>query len=83
MYVKKVLSEQNAARLFAGELRNISIVIDSAGRFKDKKKYISVFTCEITLSAILVLSVSRIVSSHFPPYFFSVASRILYLLRNN
>ena len=37
MYVKKVLSEQNAARLFAGELRNISIVIDSAGRFKDKK----------------------------------------------
>ena len=40
MYVNKVLSEQNAFRLFAGELRNIFIVIDSAGRFKDTKKYI-------------------------------------------
>ena len=84
MYVNKVLSEQNAFRLFAGELRNIFIVIDSAGRFKDTKKiYISVFTCEIKLCAILVLSISRIVSSNFFPYFFSLVSRILYLLRNN
>lgn len=53
--MNKVLTKQNAFRLFAGELRNRFIVIDSAGRFKDKKLY---HFCKRTLCTILNLSIS-------------------------